>query len=96
MQLNTREYLSKALKQAEKALSLGNYPFGAILVDENRRVVSSGSNENFSLGDISAHAEIQCLRKVNIKLLLKENYEHFLFCSGEPCYGCSFSLHGLI
>ena len=52
MQLNTREYLSKALKQAEKALSLGNYPFGAILVDENRRVVSSGSNENIAQTEI--------------------------------------------
>lgn len=85
-----RNYLALAVEEAEKALCEGNYPFGAVLTDDNGKIVVIGHNENFSKNDISAHAEIQCLRKMDIRKLLDEKNKYHLFCSGEPCGGCSF------
>lgn len=88
--MDTRKFLELALDEAEKTLNTGNYPFGAVIVDKKGTIISVGHNENFSLKDISAHAEIQCLRKIPIQNLLDKNKEYYLFCSGEPCGGCSF------
>ena len=88
--MDTRNFLELALKEAEKALKTENYPFGAVIVDKEEKIVSTGHNENFSLSDISAHAEIQCLRKIPIQNLLDKNKSYTLFCSGESCGGCSF------
>lgn len=88
--MDTRKYLALAISEAEKALKEGNYPFGAVAVDSKGEIVATGRNENFTASDITAHAEMQCLRKVDIKYLLDETREYSIFCSGEPCGGCSF------
>ncbi len=85
-----KELLNLAIDQAEKALNTGNYPFGAILTDLGGNIISEGFNENFTAKDVTAHAEMQCLSKVDIKDLFDKNKEYILFCSGEPCCGCSF------
>lgn len=88
--MNTRKYLITAISEAEVAFHEGNYPFGAVIVDSKGDIVAAGRNENFSLNDITAHAEIQCLRRISIKNLFDEKQEYHIFCSGEPCGGCSF------
>lgn len=85
-----RELLNLAIDQAEKALNTGNYPFGAILTDIDGNILSQGYNENFTLKDLTAHAEMQCLRKIELDKLFDKSKEHILFCSGEPCCGCAF------
>lgn len=86
---NARLYLEVTIKEAEKALEGGNYPFGAVVVDSTDKIIATGRNENFSVNDITAHAEMQCLRNIDIKYLLDETREYSIFCSGEPCGGCS-------
>jgi len=88
--MNARKYLDLTVREAKKALDTGNYPFGAVIIDGKGRIAAIGHNENFSQNDISAHAEIQCLRMMDIDKLLDKNKRYFLFCSGEPCGGCSF------
>lgn len=88
--MNARIYLELAIKEAEKALEEGNYPFGAVVVDSTDKIIATGKNENFSRNDITAHAEMQCLRKIDITNLLDETRDYSVFCSGEPCGGCSF------
>lgn len=88
--MDAREYLEIAIEEAKGALNTGNYPFGVVVVDSNGDIVASGHNENFSTHDISAHAEIQVLRKIDIKKLLDKEKQYYIFVSGEPCGGCSF------
>jgi tRNA(adenine34) deaminase len=85
-----KDLLSRAVTQAEIALNTGNYPFGAVLTDFDGEILAEGYNENFSTKDITAHAEMQCLRKIDINKLLDRNEDFVMFCSGEPCCGCSF------
>lgn len=86
--MDTRKFLELALEEAEKALETGNYPCGAVIVGHDGNIVTTDYNQRHSLGDITAHAEILCLRKVDDQKL--EKSEYFLFCSAEPCGGCSF------
>ena len=88
--MNIREYLTHAIALARQALECGNYPFGAVLTNEKGEIVATGFNENFSKSDISAHAEIQCMRKMDINVLLDPKRKFTLFSSAEPCCACSF------
>ncbi|HLD24564.1 MAG TPA: nucleoside deaminase [Patescibacteria group bacterium] len=85
-----RDVLELAIKEAKRALETGDYPFGAVITEKEGNVVTYGHNDNFSANDISAHAEIQCLRKIDIRKLLDEQNEYHIYSSGEPCGGCSF------
>ncbi len=88
--MNTRDYLEKTIVLARQALDSGNYPIGSLIIDESGTVVAEGQNENFSTRDISAHAEIQCLRKMDINTLLDPHRKFMLISSAEPCCACSF------
>lgn len=88
--MNTRKFLELAVDQAAKALESGNFPCGAVLVNKDGNIAASEYNQRHSLHDVTAHAEIQCLRQVSDEEL--ENNEYSLFCSSEPCGGCAFFL----
>jgi tRNA(adenine34) deaminase len=85
-----RANLELALKRAEEAFKLGNYPIGSLITDAQNNVLSVEMNECTSHKDITAHAEIVALRKLGNAVNKYTLGEHFLFTSLEPCYGCSF------
>lgn len=86
-----RLFLEETIKEAEVALKEGNYPIGSIVVSPQGEIVASCRNENITKNDISAHAEILCLRKLGIKKLSKDTKDdYYLFTSLEPCGGCGF------
>lgn len=83
-----RRYLEDALKAAEKALELGNYPIGSVFTDGENEIIEM--NECSTLDDVTAHAEILGMRKLGSKILKDTPNEYYLFTSLEPCFGCSF------
>ncbi|OGM20749.1 hypothetical protein A2714_03655 [Candidatus Woesebacteria bacterium RIFCSPHIGHO2_01_FULL_38_9] len=84
-------FLEETLNEAKKALKYGDYPIGSIVVNSKGEIIAKCRNENITEDDITAHAEILCLRKLGIKKLSKDNgSEHYLFSSLEPCGGCGF------
>lgn len=84
-----KSFLQRTIFEAKKTLSEGNYPIGSIVVDSNGEIVASCGNENRSLDDITAHAEILCLRKLGANFLSKDSPKKlYLFSSLEPCGGC--------
>lgn len=87
-----RQYLELSLELAEKALQLGNYPIGAVLVNQDNTIVATEINECSTEQDITAHAEILALRKLGGAVDKHSVGQHILFTSLEPCYGCSFFL----
>lgn len=83
-------HFEKTIEIARDALKKGDFPIGAVLVDSNGSVLSARGNENTSKNDITAHAEMQCLKEVGMDKLSKSKGETVLYCSLEPCAGCSF------
>lgn len=89
-QIQIRNFLEIALKNAEQALKLNNYPIGCVVVDSKGNIVAETMNECTTSEDISAHAEIVALRKIGKAINKYSNRDHYLFTSLEPCFGCSF------
>ena len=83
----TREdikYMKAALKQAEKALAIGEVPIGAVIV-ENGRIIGRGYNRRNTDHTTLAHAEITAIRKANKKV-------GDLYVTLEPCQMCAGAL----
>ena len=55
-------HLRTAIEVAQKAREHGNHPFGAILVDENDRVVLEAENTVVTERDCTGHAETNLMR----------------------------------
>jgi len=51
-----------ALDEARAALTTGDVPIGAVVVDENGAVVGSGRNIREAAGDPTGHAEVVAIR----------------------------------
>lgn len=85
-----RQNLELALTKAEEALTLGNYPIGAVVVDADNNQVAVAMNECASHADVTAHAEIVAVRRLGNAINKYTPGAHFLFTSLEPCFGCSF------
>ena len=84
---NDELFLQQAIEIAEKNISLGGGPFGAIIVKNNEIIASSG-NEVRIINDPTAHAEIQAIRKAT---KIKSNFSLencTIYSSCEPCPMC--------
>ncbi len=82
-------FMQKALDEAQKALSAGEFPVGCVLVCQGKILVSafrSGTDTGFN-NEID-HAEMLALRRlVNLKKNI-DNRQITLFCTMEPCLMC--------
>ena len=84
-------WMQEALAQAELAGELGEVPVGAVLVREGT-IIGRGYNQPISLGDPTAHAEIQAIRDAARR---EGNYRlphSTLFVTVEPCTMCAGAL----
>ena len=77
-----------ALRQAETSGKLGEVPVGAILLDEEGRIIGTGHNHPLGLNDPTAHAEISALRQAGTQV---GNYRlpgTTMVVTLEPCMMC--------
>lgn len=82
------QYMRFALEEAVRAKSLGDLPFGAVIVC-NDKIVGKGRAENNSGGDVTAHAELQALREACQTLKRNNLNDCTMYCTNEPCPMCS-------
>jgi tRNA(adenine34) deaminase len=54
--------MREALAEAEAALTTGDVPVGAVILDGSGAVVGRGRNRREATGDPTAHAEIEAIR----------------------------------
>ena len=90
----TREdikYMKAALKQAEKALAIGEVPIGAVIV-ENGRIIGRGYNRRNTDHTTLAHAEITAIKKANKKVGDWRLEGCTLYVTLEPCQMCAGAL----
>jgi tRNA(adenine34) deaminase len=81
--------MREALAEAETAAAEGEVPIGAVAVLDGR-VVSRGHNRRRALSDITAHAEVMCLR--GVWELAEGDFDLSRLCiysTLEPCAMCT-------
>ena len=80
--------MEEALREAQRALALGEVPVGAVVVRAGR-VMGRGCNRPISANDPTAHAEILALREAAQSV---DNYRLIdcdLYVTVEPCAMCA-------
>ena len=83
------KFMRLALAEARKALGEGEVPIGAVAVRRGR-VVARGHNRRNALGDLTAHAEMMCLRDLSRREgLAKRLSDVTIYSTLEPCAMCS-------
>ncbi len=89
MQKKSDEYfIKKALREAEKALRIGEVPVGAIVVREGK-IISRGHNIREKKKDLFGHAELVALRRA-VKVLRDWRLQgSTLYVTLEPCAMCA-------
>ena len=81
--------MNKALAIAEKALATGDVPVGAIIIDKDGLLISSGANEREANNDPTAHAEIIAIRSAAKALNNSRLDGCTLIVTLEPCAMCA-------
>jgi tRNA(adenine34) deaminase len=89
---NDEHFMRLALAEAEQAMSTGDVPVGAIVVDATGAVIGSGRNRREIDRDPTGHAEIVALRAAAAHLGTWRLHGATLFVTLEPCVMCAGAL----
>ena len=81
-------WMEEALREAQRALALGEVPVGAVVAYEGR-VVGRGCNRPLSAHDPTAHAEVLALREAGQTLGNYRLLDCDLYVTVEPCAMCA-------
>lgn len=83
-----QKYMKEALRQAQKALALGEVPIGCVIVHEGK-VIGRGYNRRNTDKNTLAHAEITAIKKASKIIGDWRLEECTLYVTLEPCQMCS-------
>src|SRR5882762_4767879 len=86
-------FLRRSFEVSRRAITHGNHPFGAILVDQDRNVLIEAENAYMPSQDGTAHAErllaTQACTTLNPDVLKTAT----LYSSAEPCAMCAGAIY---
>ena len=86
------QYMQLAINKAQQGITKGQTPFGACLV-KGDTVIACAHNMVWKITDITAHAEIQVIRKACRKLKTIDLSGLILYSTCEPCPMCFSACH---
>lgn len=81
------QFLQAAYMEAQKSLTEGGIPIGAVLVI-NGNIVASGHNQRIQKGSAILHAEMDCLQNAG-RLKAVDYQKAVLYTTLSPCDMCS-------
>lgn len=84
-----QDLMSSAISIAQSALLTDDVPVGALIVDSENNVISTGYNEREAHQDPTAHAEIVAIRRAAQKLGTWRLDDCKLVVTLEPCAMCA-------
>jgi len=90
--MNKYRNMERAIELAENAMENGNTPFGAVIVKDGA-IIAEAENQVTSKCDITAHAELNVIRKATTQLGSNDLSECELYASGEPCSMCLSAIY---
>ena len=86
-------FLRHCFDVARRSMGNGNHPFGAVLVDRNRKVLIEAENGYMPSHDGTAHAErllaTEACRTLPAEVLAKAT----MYSSAEPCAMCAGAIY---
>ena len=86
-------FLRHAFEIARRSMGNGNHPFGAILVDRNRKVLIETENGYLPARDRTAHAERALATEACRTLSADALAAATIYSSAEPCAMCSGAIY---
>src|ERR1700722_17914600 len=86
-------FMRRSFDVARRAMSHGNHPFGAILVDENGNVLIETENGYMPAHDGTAHAERLLASQACTTLSADVLRNATLYSSAEPCAMCAGAIY---
>jgi tRNA(Arg) A34 adenosine deaminase TadA len=86
-------FLRRSFEVARRAVTHGNHPFGAILVDQNRNVLIETENGYMPAHDGTAHAERLLATQACTTLSPDILRNATLYSSAEPCAMCAGAIY---
>jgi len=81
------KFMFEAQKEAEKSLSNGGIPIGAVLV-KNGDIIGRGHNKRIQMGSSILHAEIDCLENAG-RMKSVDYKDCVIYTTLSPCAMCS-------
>ncbi len=93
MSEHDEHFLLRSFDIARRAITHGNHPFGAILVDENRNVLIEAENGYMPTHDATAHAERLLATQACTTLSPDVLGNSTLYSSAEPCAMCAGAIY---
>lgn len=85
-------YMRLAIDTCRRGIAEGNSPFGCVIVSASGRVFTA-HNTVWQNTDITAHAEIVCLRQACHAMGVIDLSGAWLFSTAEPCPMCAAACH---
>ncbi len=82
------KYMKAAIRQAKKAMDLGEVPIGCVIVYEDK-IIGRGYNRRNTDKNTLAHAEITAINKASKKIGDWRLEDCTLYVTLEPCQMCS-------
>ena len=86
-------FLRRSFEVARRALTHGNHPFGAILVDQNHNVLLEAENGYMPSRDGTAHAERLLATQASTTIPADILRSATLYSSAEPCAMCAGAIY---
>jgi len=86
---SNEELMARAIAVAREALSTGDVPVAALVLDEGGALVSQACNTKERDHDPTAHAEIVALRLAGHRMESANLSGHTLVVTLEPCVMCA-------
>ncbi|MSW89346.1 MAG: nucleoside deaminase [Actinobacteria bacterium] len=87
--MKDEELMRAALAVAHGALASGDVPVGAVIINKQGEIVSTGHNERELHNDPTAHAEIVAIRRACEKSSQWRLEDHTIIVTLEPCAMCA-------
>jgi tRNA(Arg) A34 adenosine deaminase TadA len=87
------KFLRRSFDVARRAMTHGNHPFGALLVDENQNVLIETENGYMPAHDGTAHAERLLATQACTTLGADVLGNATLYSSAEPCAMCAGAIY---
>ncbi len=90
--MTDRDYMKKAIAITRVGLEDGQTPFGACIVKDGR-IVAAAHNRVWARNDITAHAEVECIRDACLALRTIDLSGCAIYSTCEPCPMCFCAIH---
>ena len=87
------QFLRRSFDAARRAMTHGNHPFGAVLVDQHGKVLLEAENGYMPSHDGTAHAERLLATQACTTLTADVLKTATLYSSAEPCAMCAGAMY---